>query len=215
MFAYCRAIKGGHPRYPMAEQQKSGFRQIQSLILCLLILQFFACRASAENLIWKQEESLAQVTEAKCVSSQPTGENDCYFEGYVFQSRLGPKFFYTLVDHAGRVSLSFVGSLLDDSLPDIQEQQTQFNTLQMMNSPFDWGGLMMNGKFKPLFAIKRIIDPEFSYETDKPDSSKTGLIVWRLPGDGIKTNCVLGIARTNREAREIAQRNYPRAKCPY
>jgi hypothetical protein len=161
-------------------------------------------------LSWKQEAHLILESGPTLEGADPEGPNYAYFESYVYRSVYGPMFYYSLVDHGGRVSLSFVGSRLDERF---SGEQTELNTLQMMNSPFDWGGVMVEGQFKPHYAIKRIYDPDFAYETDAPDQSKSGLLIWRLPIDGAAGQCALGVAKTNEQAREIAEKHFINPVC--
>jgi hypothetical protein len=153
-----------------------------SSFVFVLLAMFNISAQAAEKLIWRTETEFAQ--EIGPLGECKEDDDECIgadHVGYISVSHFG-RTVYVTYEEASRVYISFDASLDAD-----RDAQFGFVMGQLAPGAYDWGGVMEGGQFKPLYVIKRIYDPGFDYSTDAVDTSKSGLMVWRLsaaPGNG-------------------------------
>lgn len=173
--------------------------------LAVATLLFANCTHATETLIWKTEAAFVQTL--KTTEECKADEEECMqvdHVGYAHVSHYG-RTLYETTEEAHRIYVSFDAPLESD-----REVQAMFALMQLASGAVDWGGVMVEGKFKPLYAIKRFYDPGFDWSEDDVDQSKSGLYVWRLsevPGKG--RSVIIGMAGPqNTKARGMAEDDY-------
>jgi hypothetical protein len=164
----------------------------------------FAPAAWAETLIWKTETKVAKEIAPSDECAPDDGE--CLQADHVKHEAVSHygRSYYVTYEEAVRAYVSFDGPL-DSNRP----AQTVFATDQIREGAFDWGGIMVEGQFKPLYVIKRFYDPGYDW-SGHVDQGKSGLFVWRLsaaPGNGQSE--MIGMAGAgNDAARAFAEKHF-------
>ncbi len=168
--------------------------------LSFFLFAFFSAQVFAGELIWKTEAELEElkVPEDECKEEEP----GCgHFVHHVYVSRYGRRYFMSYAEGT-RAHVSFDRALVEDQ---DQASQIQYSAEQIAPGAFDWGGVVENGKFKPLYVIKRFYEPGFDWSADHVDRNKSGLYVWRLSNPpAARITESIGLATENAKARELA-----------
>jgi hypothetical protein len=178
-------------------------------ILLILLALFNINAQAAESLIWKTETTFAKEIEpqGKCKEN----DDECLqadHVGYASVSHYGRTYYLTF-EEASRAYVSF-DALLDDN-PDVQ---FVFSIEQVTSGAIDWGGIENNGAFRPLYAVKRVYDPDYDWGETGVDRSKSGLIVWRLSTDKPPSPTVMlgNAGPENAKARAMAEADFAAQK---
>jgi hypothetical protein len=172
-------------------------------IFLAFVLLFLSHNSSfAKLLVWKTEKYLG---DAKQLSGcDPKIDKNCSDEApYVSESKFGTKVFQTY--HEGtRMSFGF------GSQPN---ELGQFAPDQQHPGGFDWGGTVVNGKFKPLYVIKRFY--KYDWSSDAVQKDHTELVIFRLLSNG--KSCFIDTksksTAENRVARQWVEKDFENPTC--
>lgn len=173
-------------------------------LTAFLLFCFAVPSAIAGELVWKTETSFLK--ELGPLGECKADDDECLqadHVGYASISHYG-RTYYLTYEEAHRAYVSF-----DASLEENRDTQFVFSLEQIAPGAFDWGGIIENGKFKPLYVIKRFYEPGFDWSADHVDRNKSGLYVWRLsnPPTASITESI-GLATENAKARELAENDF-------
>jgi hypothetical protein len=187
----------------------SGISQFRAnfFLLAGLVLATLSTSAEAASLIWKTETAF--LSEKRTSDECRLDDGECLSAdhvSYVYKSHYGGTVYLTY-EEAFRAILSFDKSL---DLDADRGAQFVFQIRQLAPGAYDWGGVLENGTFRPLYVIKRFYDLGFDYSTDEPDTSKSGLIVWSLSRgtQGESSAHTIGTAISNAQARRLAEQDF-------
>ncbi len=174
---------------------------MKKIIFAVVFLMTVCTSAYAEQLIWKTEKSLGKAKQlASCDPAKDTACPDTV--PYVRTSKFGVKIFETY--HEGtRITFSFNGK---------DEDGFTVATDQVHPGGYDWGGVMVNGKFKPLYMIKRF----YEYDTTGVvNTARSELTVLRVLKNGKSCGIDLGkaVVTDNLVARQFAEKNFANPIC--
>ena len=175
---------------------------MKQLVLVVAVLGLMSGTALADKLVWKTEAELGPQQELP--GCDPEKEVNCGDSvSYVSRSKFGVNVYVTYFE-AVRAQIGFGSKPNDVSL---------FLVEQLHSGSYDWGGVEVNGVFKPTFVIKRF------YEIAQDgavaaDRNKTQLLIFRLKDDG--TSCVAptpGATADNATARQWAEQSLKGPPC--
>lgn len=157
----------------------------------------FACYAmcgiaeAAAGLTWKTEPSIPDSVEKQ--ACEPSGSSTCPdLVVHSGVSRVGPK--VTTTFHEGtRVEIGFGNASAGGAT---------FLADQIHPGGYDWGGQIKDGKFTPLYVIKRFYG--VTADGSAVDKSHTELVIFRLLENG--KSCIAKTLRSSSRANAIARR---------
>jgi hypothetical protein len=174
---------------------------MKKLLLTFAFLLFSIVSAAAAQLVWKTEKELGKAQQLP--SCDPNKDKDCPdYVPYVSLSKYGVKVFETFHEST-RVVVSFNGK---------DEDGFTVATDQVHPGGYDWGGVMRNGKFMPLYMIKRFYTYDAAGTVNK---SQTELTVLRLLANGKSCGIDTGAKAVtdNSVARRFAEKNFVKPTC--
>jgi hypothetical protein len=175
---------------------------MRTFLLAAIFLVPASQLSVAEELVWRTEAELAGPVEiSQC---DPKAEENCdHFVAYSERSKFGVNQYMTYVE-ATRATIGFGTN---------EHRTWQGATVQLHNGAYDWGGIVKDGKFKPLYVIKRFYSYDWTDELVSDDH--THLVVFRLLDDG--TSCIVdqkpNDTADNAVARARAEKDFLNPSC--
>jgi hypothetical protein len=172
------------------------------LTFAIFTMFLTASIGSAAQLVWITEKALGAAQQLP--NCNPEKDQNCSdYVPYVSVSKYGVKVFQTY--HEGtRITLSFNGK---------DENGFTVSTDQLYPGGYDWGGVVIKGKFKPLYMIKRF----YAYDSTLGEVTKahSELTVVRLLENGKFCGVVTGneVVTDNRVARRFAEMDFAHPTC--
>lgn len=172
------------------------------LVVVLILTLLFTTPSVAEGLVWKTEPLFEKIEPLPTCDMEK--EENCHdIVPYIARSQFGVNMYFTYYEGT-RFQLGF------GTRPN---EHGGFATAQNHPGEYDWGGIEVDGVFKPIVVIKRFFDLGFDWGQLPIDKTKTALMIFRLAEDG--TSCIVSseLTNDNATARKWAERALKEPGC--